>query len=214
MKYKNILIFISGFICCALFVFLFKKLDTNNNKTIDNSLYSSNLEEDDKYIKNVENYDKYKIVINGREKQIGALKIGKDIYLNIVELKNSLNNLKVIKSEKEKVLSIYEMTGLGITNYRGEEYIEYSKMMSRYAKIGELPYFSKIERRYVFKYPESSPILAFTKLPMEKPELYYYGDIYVKRTEFIEKLPLILDILHTNELYILDHPEVMINEES
>lgn len=219
MKYKNILIFMGGFISCVFLSLLLIQLNAFQNIKTNTTQINSNTnqaDEENKYIKNVENIDEgYSILINGKENDIQAFKIGKDTYVNIEELQESLNNLKVVNSISNKVISIYETTGLGIVNYRGEEYIEYGNIMERYsAKFEKLPYFSLIEYRYVFKYPESSPTLYFTRVAMEKPETYYYRDLFVGKTELMDNLSTVLDIIHTNELYIKDHPEVLINEET
>lgn len=218
MKYKNILIFMGGFISCVFLSLLLMQVNAFQNIKTNTTQINSNTnqaDEENKCIKNVENIDEgYSILINGKENDIQAFKIGKDTYVNIEELQESLNNLRVVNFEN--IISIYETTGLGIVNYRGEEYIEYTKMMQRYFSdhFEELPYYSRIERRHINKHGELYPILSFPMVDMEKPETYYYRDLFVSKTELIDKLSTVLDIIHTNELYIKDHPEVLINEET
>jgi len=219
MKYKNILIFIGGFISCVFLSLLLIQLNVFQNIKTNTTQINSNInqaDEENKYVKNVENIEEgYRILINGKKNDIQAFKIGKDTYVNIEKLQESLNNLKVVNSNSNKIISIYETTGLGIIEYRGEEYIEYSNIMKRYsATFEELPYFAVIERRHINKHEEMYPILSFPMVDMEKPETYYYRDLFVRKTELMDKLSTVLDIIHTNELYIKDHPEVMINEET
>jgi len=207
MKYKNILIFIGRFISCVFLSLMLMQLNAFHNIKTNTTQINSNttqMNEENKYVKSVENLDEgYSILINGKENDIQAFKIGKDTYVNIKELQESFNNLRVVNFNK--IISIYETTGLGIVEYRGEEYIEYGNIMDRYSvKFEELPYASIIERRLVFKHEESAPTLSFTRVAMETPETHYYRDLFVRKTELMDKLSTVFDIIHTNELYIKD----------
>lgn len=70
--------------------------------------------------------------------------------------------------------------------------------MDRYsAKFEELPYASIIERRSVYKHEESYPTLSFTRVAMEAPETYYYRDLFARKTELMDNLSTVFDIIHT-----------------
>ncbi len=161
----------------------------------------------------------YKVWINGIEKDIKAIQYNNETYINIRELKESLNNLDVLVYDEEKVLNIYEKTGLGIINNNGKQYIDIGKFASRYAvPLGRLPYIcSRDLQDFRDSKNNKSIVENFRTQPKwvgplppsikpEFPEYNLYGTTIVTRDYFIENLPIFLKILCSNELFIKDHP--------
>lgn len=160
----------------------------------------------------------YKVWINGIEKDIKAIQYNKETYINIRELKESLNNLDVLVYDEEKILNIYEKTGLGIINNNGKQYIDIDKFTSRYnVPFDRLPYFYLIDHKTFLDsnthqgvaetfrmYPKIVPLPPDIK--PEFPEYKFFDTTIVTRDYFIENLPVFLKILSANELYIKEHP--------
>lgn len=160
----------------------------------------------------------YTVWINGIEKDIKAIQHDKETYINLRELKEALNNLDVSVHDEEKILNIYEKTGLGIINNNGKQYIEIGNFTSRYSvPFDRLPYFYLMDHKTFLEsdthqgvaeafrmYPKIVPLPPDIK--PEFPEYVFFDTAIVTREYFIEKLPVFLKILSANELYIEEHP--------
>jgi hypothetical protein len=161
----------------------------------------------------------YKVWINGIEKDIKAIQYENETYINIRELKESLNNLNVLVLDEEKVLNIYEMTGLGIINNNGKQYIDIGKLASRYSvPFDRLPYTYEGDHQQFMDSKNNKGVASIFRIypkwvgPLppdikpEFPEYHFYGTIIVTRDYLIENLPIFLKILCSNELFIKEHP--------
>lgn len=97
------------------------------------------VEVDTKNIKNKDSMDDnapnidYQVLVNEKKLNLHATQINNETYINLKELQQSLNHLNVNVFNNDKVLSIYESSGLGIIECNGEEYIEYRDIMERYS---------------------------------------------------------------------------------
>lgn len=169
--------------------------------------------------KNGEPKINYTVWINGIERDIKAIQYNNETYVNISELKESLNNLDVLVYDEEKVLNIYEKTGLGIISNNGKQYIDIGELTSRYAvPLDRLPYiYLRDHQTFLDSKNNQGVAETFRMYPKivgpqpsdikpEFPEYNLYGTTIVTKDYFIENLSTFLKILSTNELFIKEHP--------
>ncbi len=201
-----------------------KDYEDNKNKTIDISklkqdYHKYDLEINTNNIKNLENMNEnypktdYQIIINGvrmEKEDIHSIQINNGTYINIKEMQRALNHLNVVVSDEDKVLNIYESSGLGIIDYNGQQYIEYSDIMERYCVSPPiLPYVTLLDYREIIDSKNNRGIVRFSRDMRDFLDDKYYPSLLVKKEEIIEQLPLILKSICTNELYIKEFPEAI-----
>lgn len=120
--------------------------------------------------------------------------------------------------DEEKIINIYEKTGIGIISNNGKPYIEIGKFTSRYnVPLGRLPYFYLVDHKtFIDSNTHQGVVETFREyhkiVPLppdikpEFPENGLFDTTFVTQDYFIDNLPLFLKILSANELYIKEHP--------
>jgi len=195
-----------------------KNFKDNENEPIDvlkfqkTDYHKYDVELDTKLIKNKKDIDEnfpnidYQMIINGKRMNLHATQINNETYINIKELQNSLNHLNVHVFNDDKILNIYESSGLGIIEYNGEEYIECRDIMERYS-VGNytLPYITLLDYLVAIDATEKQAVIQFQRDVSDFPDNKYYYSLLIKKQEIVDQLPLVLKAICTNELYIKEY---------
>jgi len=151
---------------------------------------------------------KFPIYINGEEKNISSFELTQKTYVDIEQLSKFLNNLSFQWTEENKSLILYERSGFGVLNDKGEKYIEVSGLANRYDFLfGELPYTYQPDGRTFIERNTSSGVTKKFNSVMYDDKKFTYDALFIKQEDLINQIELYLKIIYTNETEIMNDPE-------
>ncbi len=150
----------------------------------------------------------FPICINGEEKNISSFELNDKTYVDIEQLSKLLNNLSVQWTEENKSLILYERSGFGILNDKGEKYIEVSGLANRYDfMFGELPYTYQPDGRTFLERNTSSGVTKRFNSVMYDDKRSTYDSLFIKQEDLISQIEQYLKIIYSNETEIMNDPQ-------
>lgn len=150
----------------------------------------------------------FPIYINGEEKNISSFELNQKTFVDIEQLSKLLNNLSFEWTEENKSLILYERSGFGILNDKGEKYIEVSGLANRYDFLfGELPYTYQPDGRTFLDRNTSSGVTKKFNSVIYYDKKFVYDALFIKQENLINQIEIYLKIIYANETEIMNDPE-------
>jgi len=151
---------------------------------------------------------KFPIYINGEEKNISSFELTQKTYVDIEQLSKFLNNLSFQWTEENKSLILYERSGFGILNDKGEKYIEVSGLANRYDFLfGELPYTYQPDGRAFLERSTNNAVTKKFDSVMHGDKRFTYDALFIKQEDLTNQIEQYLNIIYNNEIEIMNNPE-------
>ncbi len=150
----------------------------------------------------------FPIYINGEEKNISSFELTQKTYVDIEQLSKFLNNLSFQWTEENKSLILYERSGFGILNDKGEKYIEVSGLANRYDFLfGELPYTYQPDGRTFLERSTNNAVTRKFDSVMYGDKRFTYDALFIKQEDLTNQIEQYLNIIYNNEIEIMNNPE-------
>lgn len=194
---KRVLIFLSGFLCCLIFIQLFGE-GSNSITNAKNKTYE--------FVK-----AEYPIYVNGVLKNVEAYNYKGYTYLKMNDLKSTLNNLNLEWDNSSCSVYIGEKTGLGFLAYNGKTYVDLARIAFRYQN-GRLPYCYDTKLDCIYKSEgETIEEEVWIELLSKKADVssHYPNSGYFEYELIKENLIQLLKMTYENESYINENPHVI-----